>query len=82
MSYKLICYGFPANSFLNGIMQMSLFKKTVAEKIEKIVMDIQNSSLEFAKGNREPLKKSEELNSGVGKVWMAEFDKIVKESGF
>ncbi len=57
VQYRLRAVVFPANSILNSIMQMRLFKAVVSDKIDHIVQDVVQSAQSFAKGNKKPIEK-------------------------
>lgn len=83
IDYRLRPIVFPSNGFLNSIMHLKLFRNVVHDKIEKIVLDIENSARQFATGNRKPIEESPHFKK---KVWLSlqlrEFEKIVNTSGY
>ncbi len=77
MNYKLRAIVFPANSILNSIMQMDLFKKVVSSKIDHIVKDVVGSSKTFAKGDKRPIAKSKLFTSAEDQKLLKIFEEIV-----
>lgn len=76
--YKLTAIVFPGNAILNSIMHMDAFKNIVAEKINLIIKDIQESSSSYAKGNKSPITKSKELQTTTESIHLKEFESVVK----
>ena len=75
--YKLTAIVFPANSILNSIMQMNLFKAVVSDKIDNIVQDVVNSAKSFAEGEKDPILKSEVFKTGKYKQELKLFEEVV-----
>jgi len=77
LKYKLTAIVFPANSVLNSIMQMGVFKKVVNEKIDHIVRDIKKSSGKYFSGDKEPMLKSAALKSQENIQYIMDFESVV-----
>lgn len=77
LKYKLTAIVFPANSVLNSIMQMGVFKKVVNEKIDHIVKDIKKSSGKYFSGDKEPMLKSAALKSNENVQYVIDFEAVV-----
>lgn len=77
LSYKLTAIVFPANSVLNSIMQMRVFKSVVNDKIDQIVDDIKQASKEYFGGNKEPMLKSASLKSQENIQYILDFETVV-----
>lgn len=77
LRYKLTAVVFPANSILNSIMQMNVFKKVVNEKIDYIVNDIKKSSGKYFSGDKEPMLKSAALKSQENVQYLIDFENVV-----
>jgi len=77
IKYKLTAIVFPANSVLNSIMQMGIFKKVVDEKIDHIVDDIKKASSMYFGGNKEPMLKSAALKSMENVQYVVDFENVV-----
>lgn len=77
LKYKLTAIVFPANSVLNSIMQMGVFKKVVNEKIDHIVDDIKKASGKYFGGNKEPMLKSASLKSAENIQYILDFESVV-----
>ncbi len=77
IKYKLTAIVFPANSVLNSIMQMGVFKKVVNEKIDNIVEDIKRASKMYFGGNKEPMLKSAALKSMENVQYVIDFENVV-----
>ena len=77
IKYKLTAIVFPANSVLNSIMQMQVFKKVVNEKIDDIVKDIKKASGRYFGGDKEPMLKSASLKSLDNVQYVIDFENVV-----
>lgn len=77
LKYKLTAIVFPANTVLNSIMQMDLFKKVVNAKIDHIVDDIKKSSGQYFSGDKEPMLKSTNLKSQENVQNILDFEAVV-----
>lgn len=77
IKYKLTAIVFPANSVLNSIMQMGVFKKVVNEKIDHIVDDIKKASGKYFGGDKEPMLKSAKLKSAENIQYILDFESVV-----
>lgn len=77
LKYKLTAIVFPANSILNSIMQMKVFKKVVNEKIDHIVDDVKEASGMYFGGNKEPMLKSASLKSMENIQYVLDFEAVV-----
>jgi hypothetical protein len=77
LRYKLTAIVFPANSILNSIMQMNVFKKVVNEKIDHIVNDIKKSSGKYFSGDKEPMLKCAALKSQENVQYVIDFENVV-----
>ena len=75
--YKLTAIVFPANSVLNSIMQMNVFKSVVDAKIDHIVEDISKASKSYFGGNKEPMLRSSQLKSYDNVRYLVDFEKVV-----
>lgn len=80
--YDLRPVVFPANSVLNGIMKMDMFRKVVNEKIMEIVTNIEKASNAYAKGDRAPIAKYKAFQRADLAKQLAQFDAVVKGSGY
>lgn len=78
IDYRLSAIVFPANSILNSIMQMQVFKKVVGEKIDLIVKDVVSSAKSFADGNKNPLAENGVLLSKPWVHTLREFEKVIQ----
>lgn len=76
--YKLTAIVFPGNAVLNSIMHMDAFENIVAEKINLIIKDIQESSSCYAKGDKLPITKSKALQTETESIHLKEFESVVK----
>lgn len=77
LKYKLTAIVFPANSVLNSIMQMNVFKSVVNSKIDHIVDDIKKASTMYFSGNKEPMLKSATLKSADNVQYVLDFEEVV-----
>lgn len=77
IKYKLTAVVFPANSVLNSIMQMKVFKNVVNSKIDQIVDDIKKASGMYFGGNKEPMLKSAALKSQQNIQYVLDFETVV-----
>lgn len=77
MNYKLTAIVFPANSVLNSIMQMDLFRKVVNTKLDHIVKDVVGSAKTFAKGDKKPIAKSGLFTLPQDKELLKTFEEVV-----
>ncbi len=77
IKYKLTAIVFPANSVLNSIMQMNVFKSVVDEKIDHIVDDIKKSSGRYFKGDKEPMLTNTNLKSAENVQNILDFEAVV-----
>ena len=73
VTYKLTAIVFPANSVLNSIMQMSVFKTVVNDKISEIVENIAEASTRYAKGDHKPIEQDSILKTSPYKEQLKEF---------
>lgn len=80
LKYKLTAVVFPANSVLNSIMQMGVFKKVVNEKIDHIVRDVKKASNQYFGGDKEPMLKSAALKSVENLQYIMDFESVVNGS--
>lgn len=81
--YRLRSIVFPANAFLNSVMQMDMFRNIVMEKMEQIVGHVEASARVFAKGDRKPIAKMEDFKKYPWlKSQLLEFEEVVKISGY
>ena len=77
LKYKLTAIVFPANTVLNSIMQMKVFKSVVNEKIDNIVDDIKKASKSYFSGNKEPMLRSAVLKSDENVQYIIDFENVV-----
>lgn len=77
MNYKLTAIVFPANSVLNSIMQMDLFRKVVNTKLDHIVKDVVGSAKTYAKGDKKPIVKSKLFTSPRDQELLKLFEEVV-----
>ena len=77
LKYKLTAIVFPANSVLNSIMQMKVFKSVVDQKIDNIVNDIKKASGSYFSGNKEPMLNSAVLKSDMNVQYIIDFENVV-----
>ena len=77
LKYKLTAIVFPANSVLNSIMQMKVFRSVVNSKIDQIVDDVKKSSKMYFSGNKEPMLKSAALKSSDNVQYVLDFEEVV-----
>lgn len=77
LKYKLTAIVFPANTVLNSIMQMKVFKSVVDQKIDDIVDDIKKASGSYFSGNKEPMLKSAVLKSDENVQYIIDFENVV-----
>ena len=77
ISFKLTAIVFQANSILNSIMQMNVFKSVVNDKIDHIVDDVKKASKEYFGGNKEPMLKSAALKSQENVQYVLDFETVV-----
>ena len=77
IKYKLTAVVFPANSVLNSIMQMKVFKSVVNSKIDRIVDDIKKASGMYFGGDKEPMLKSAALKSTDNVQYVLDFEEVV-----
>lgn len=77
LKYKLTAIVFPANTVLNSIMQMKVFKSVVDEKIDHIVNDIKKASKSYFSGNKEPMLNSAVLKSDMNVQYIIDFENVV-----
>lgn len=77
LKYKLAAIVFPANSVLNSIMQMKVFRSVVNSKIDQIVDDVKKSSKMYFSGNKEPMLKSAALKSSDNVQYVLDFEEVV-----
>ncbi|MCQ2101631.1 MAG: hypothetical protein MJY98_00200 [Fibrobacter sp.] len=77
IKYKLTAIVFPANSVLNSIMQMGVFKKVVNEKIDRIVDDVKKASGKYFAGDKEPILNSAALKSSENVQYVIDFENVV-----
>ena len=77
LKYKLTAIVFPANSVLNSIMQMKVFRSVVNSKIDHIVDDIKKASKMYFSGNKEPMLKSAALKSSENVQYVLDFEEVV-----
>jgi len=80
--YDLKAVVFPANSVLNGIMKMDMFRNVVQDKILEIVTNIDKASNAYAKGDHAPIAKYKHFSDPALVQQLKEFDAIVKGSGY
>jgi hypothetical protein len=78
ITYDIVCYAFPSGSILNGIMEMSMFRNVVLDKINEIIQDIQSSAHRFAAGEREPIKNYAKLKTSQYRFYLKEFEETLK----
>ena len=77
LKYKLTAIVFPANSMLNSIMQMKVFRSVVNSKIDQIVDDVKKASKMYFSGNKEPMLKSASLKSAENVQYVLDFEEVV-----
>ena len=77
LKYKLKAIVFPANSVLNSIMQLRVFKSVVNSKIDGIVGDIKKASKMYFGGNKKPITKDKRLHTPENERHLAEFNSVV-----
>lgn len=77
LKYKLTAIVFPANSVLNSIMQMNVFKSVVNDKINDIVDDVKKASKSYFSGNKEPMLRSASLKSQENIQYVLDFENVV-----
>ena len=77
LKYKLKAIVFPANSVLNSIMQLRVFKSVVNSKIDGIVSDIKKASTKYFSGNKKPITKDKRLHTPENERHLAEFNSVV-----
>lgn len=77
LKYKLKAIVFPANSVLNSIMQLRVFKSVVNSKIDGIVGDIKKASTMYFGGNKKPITKDKRLHTPENERHLAEFNGVV-----
>jgi hypothetical protein len=77
LKYKLTAIVFPANSVLNSIMQMKVFRSVVNAKIDQIVDDVKKASNMYFGGNKEPMLKSATLKSTDNVQYVLDFEEVV-----
>ena len=77
LKYKLTAVVFPANSMLNSIMQMKVFRSVVNSKIDQIVDDVKKASKMYFSGNKEPMLKSASLKSAENVQYVLDFEEVV-----
>lgn len=77
IKYKLTAIVFPANTVLNSIMQMKVFREVVNGKIDHIVDDIKKSSGQYFAGDKEPMLKSSVLKSQENIQNILDFEAVV-----
>lgn len=77
LKYKLTAIVFPANSVLNSIMQMGVFKKVVNEKIDHIVSDVKKAAGKYFDGDKEPMLKNAALKSTENIQYILDFESVV-----
>lgn len=77
LKYKLTAIVLPANSVLNSIMQMGVFKKVVNEKIDHIVGDVKKAAGKYFSGDKEPMLKNASLKSVDNIQYVLDFESVV-----
>lgn len=77
LRYKLTAIVFPANSVLNSIMQLRVFKSVVNEKIDDIVNDIKKASGRYFGGDKAPMVNSAKLKSDKNVQYVIDFENVV-----
>lgn len=77
LKYKLTAIVFPANSVLNSIMQMKVFKSVVNDKIDHIVDDIKKASGRYFGGDKRPLLENAALKSQKNVQYVIDFENVV-----
>ena len=77
LRYKLTAIVFPANSVLNSIMQMQVFKSVVNSKIDHIVDDVKKASNRYFGGDKEPMLKDARLKSFENVQYVIDFENVV-----
>ncbi len=82
VEYRLRAYAFPGNAFLNGVMQMGIFRNMVLKKIRIVIDDVERSARRFADGDLEPIRGYEPMKSRQGQRYLREFQEIVHRSGY
>lgn len=82
IEYELRSIVFPANGFLNSIMQMDMFGDVVRDRMREIISHIEKSAGHYAKGDRSPIAKSKSFKEIWLKMQLEEFEKVVKGSGY
>ncbi|HSQ42659.1 MAG TPA: hypothetical protein VLM37_10305 [Fibrobacteraceae bacterium] len=83
IEYRMRAIVFPANAFLNSVMKMDIFRDVVNDKMRIIVGHVEGSARMYAKGDRTPTAKALGFQKpGKLKAQLAEFENIVKRSGY
>ena len=77
IKYKLTAIVFPANSVLNSIMQMKVFKSVVNDKIDHIVSDIKKASGKYFGGDKGPMLTNARLKSFDNVQYVIDFENVV-----
>lgn len=75
--YKLTAVVFPANTILNSIMQMKVFKSVVNDKIDDIVNDVKKASGRYFGGDKEPMLKNPRLKTAENVQYILDFENVV-----
>ena len=73
---------FNESSMVNGIMNMGIFRSVVKSKLNDVIEHISGAAEEFAKGNLKPLKENKALQSKENQLFLAEFKKVIEQSGY
>jgi len=81
--YRLHAIVFPANAFLNSVMNMDMFRDVVMDKMKFIVNHVEGSARAYAQGNRKPIQNATDFQKVP---WMREklgqFEYVVQKSGY
>lgn len=83
LDYDLRATVFPANGFLNSIMEMNMFRSVVLDKIQVIIGDIETAARLYGQGDREPIAQYAPFkNDPVLKRQLKEFNQVVTNSNY
>lgn len=74
--YKFKAFVFPANSMLNTIMQLSVFRNVVINKIQGIIINISVAADGYDEGNHKPVENSADLKKQPYREQLDEFTKV------
>jgi pyrroline-5-carboxylate reductase len=80
ISYEFRALVSPSGPMLNSIMNLTVFKNLINKEIQGIITNIENSAIEFSKGNRKPIEIYPEFVTSKWKRNLQEFETIVKKN--